>query len=572
MIFSIIFTLIVCMGIGYSYIQSQVFLGGNATVSKQIWKIEQKNLTMDLDSSATESSIKFVNTNKKIEAHFTASLSSIDDYYSFYFDIENNGTLDAKIDSFTLQGLSEIEKNNLDYIVTYLNGEEININDPLNINVKKTIKIYVKHKISSPISSGNYNLSFKINFITKSGTVNDDTGISLLNIISSSASLDNSIDFTKNSPIDDTTPNGSGLRILKGTETDTYPIYFYRGNVDNNNLIFSNLCWKIIKTTNTGGIKIIYNGTSNSNTCEIETGSSTVINGNFNDAIDRKASINKIGYMYNDKYETTTWVYESESKYKFGESYIYDESTQRYTLVNTIDEVQTSDISTHHYTCLSTEDTCEQMKYIFYITGTTYYYVELSNGEDEKIILNNIRINANNSSAKNTLEAWFDKNLSTKINYLEDTVFCNDRSILVLGGWQNTGNVGTWINFGNKMNNSNYNLTCPNNEDAFTVLPKNGNGKNFYPIGLITANEIIMAGSYSGENSNFYLYNKVNSFTMTPLRFTNGFADLYYIGNNGALLGEKSSSNFSLRPVISLNKDVRISSGTGTKTNPYIVK
>lgn len=572
MIFSIIFTLIVCMGIGYSYIQSQVFLGGNATVSKQIWKIEQKNLTMDLDSSATEFSIKFVNTNKKIEAHFTASLSSIDDYYSFYFDIENNGTLDAKIDSFTLQGLSEIEKNNLDYIVTYLNGEEININDPLNINVKKTIKIYVKHKISSPISSGNYNLSFKINFITKSGTVNDDTGISLLNIISSSASLDNSIDFTKNSPIDDTTPNGSGLRILKGTETDTYPIYFYRGNVDNNNLIFSNLCWKIIKTTNTGGIKIIYNGTSNSNTCEIETGSSTVINGNFNDAIDRKASINKIGYMYNDKYETTTWVYESESKYKFGESYIYDESTQRYTLVNTIDEVQTSDISTHHYTCLSTEDTCEQMKYIFYITGTTYYYVELSNGEDEKIILNNIRINANNSSAKNTLEAWFDKNLSTKINYLEDTVFCNDRSILVLGGWQNTGNVGTWINFGNKMNNSNYNLTCPNNEDAFTVLPKNGNGKNFYPIGLITANEIIMAGSYSGENSNFYLYNKVNSFTMTPLRFTNGFADLYYIGNNGALLGEKSSSNFSLRPVISLNKDVRISSGTGTKTNPYIVK
>ena len=40
--------------------------------------------------------------------------------------------------------------------------------------------------------------------------------------------------------------NGKGLYILPGTENDTYPIYYYRGAVDNNNVLFANFCWKIV--------------------------------------------------------------------------------------------------------------------------------------------------------------------------------------------------------------------------------------------------------------------------------------------------------------------------------------
>ncbi len=53
--------------------------------------------------------------------------------------------------------------------------------------------------------------------------------------------------------------NGKGVYELYTTKDDKYPIHYYRGEVDNN-VIFANFCWKIIRTTETGGIKLIYNG------------------------------------------------------------------------------------------------------------------------------------------------------------------------------------------------------------------------------------------------------------------------------------------------------------------------
>ncbi len=55
--------------------------------------------------------------------------------------------------------------------------------------------------------------------------------------------------------------NSYGVYELKSTVDDTYPVYFFRGdNTVNNNLIFSGYCWKIIRTTELGGVRIIYNG------------------------------------------------------------------------------------------------------------------------------------------------------------------------------------------------------------------------------------------------------------------------------------------------------------------------
>ena len=55
--------------------------------------------------------------------------------------------------------------------------------------------------------------------------------------------------------------NGKGIYLRAGTENDPYPIYYYRGNVTDNNVLFAGYCWKIVRTTSTGGTKLIYNGT-----------------------------------------------------------------------------------------------------------------------------------------------------------------------------------------------------------------------------------------------------------------------------------------------------------------------
>ncbi len=57
--------------------------------------------------------------------------------------------------------------------------------------------------------------------------------------------------------------NGKGVYMISSTAKDLYPIYYYRGEVDDNNVIFGGYCWKMVRTTDTGGVKIIYNGEPN---------------------------------------------------------------------------------------------------------------------------------------------------------------------------------------------------------------------------------------------------------------------------------------------------------------------
>ena len=72
----------------------------------------------------------------------------------------------------------------------------------------------------------------------------------------STAQPDSEIKFYQHSSYNN---NGNGLFVFEGTESDEHPIYYYRGAVTNNNVLFANICWKIVRTTETGGTKLIYN-------------------------------------------------------------------------------------------------------------------------------------------------------------------------------------------------------------------------------------------------------------------------------------------------------------------------
>ena len=94
--------------------------------------------------------------------------------------------------------------------------------------------------------------------------------------------------------------NQAGVYTRKGTSNDAYPIYYYRGAYGevNNNLIFNNYCWKIVRTTATGSVRILYNGPAVNNTCPNQTGSDTMIgespfNESYNDP-------KYVGYRYDN--------------------------------------------------------------------------------------------------------------------------------------------------------------------------------------------------------------------------------------------------------------------------------
>ena len=71
--------------------------------------------------------------------------------------------------------------------------------------------------------------------------------------------LDTNIDFLE---LD---INYGGTYLHQPTKDDKYPVYYYRGKVDNNNVKFAGFCWKIVRTTETGGLKLLYNGLADDN-------------------------------------------------------------------------------------------------------------------------------------------------------------------------------------------------------------------------------------------------------------------------------------------------------------------
>ena len=190
--------------------------------------------------------------------------------------------------------------------------------------------------------------------------------------------------------------------------------------------------------------------------------------------------------------------------------------------------------------------------------------------------------NTNDSTIKAYIDNWYKTNIVGTANeqYLADNVFCNDRSISSnkpSSSYNNLGygtNVtayrwyyGPWSSGGY---NSNMRLTCPQKNDAFTVSDTtNGNGALTYPVGLLSTDEIVLAGGWSASNSGYYLYSGQYWWASSPFDFNGNYARVRSIGSSGyANYSDYVNNNNGVRPVLNLKAEA-IKYGDGTASNPY---
>ena len=357
-------------------------------------------------------------------------------------------------------------------------------------------------------------------------TFETGSGNTLNSKIREGATLDTNIDFSNISS--DT--NGKGVYIRSGTENDDNPIYYYRGDVDNNNLIFAGFCWKIVRTTETGGTKLIYNGlASDSGTCNNTGDDSMIGTSAFNTNYNSPAYV---GYMYGTPYLTFTKNMDNDTNiYYYGNDVTYQNGT--YTLVDTKSSSNWSSIyngglNNNHYTCMGST-ICSKVYYIYYTDSSNMYYIELTGGKKVEDALSDMLDNNTTSSTikgsgteDGTIDNWLeDKGYSC---YLEDTIWCNDRSISELNGWDpDGGSTRNYLYFSAKDRAyATYppDLSCSRKIDRFTVNVDNGNGDLDYPVGLLTADEIILSGGqYLISNSNYYLYSGNSWWANSPTRY-----------------------------------------------------
>ena len=393
-----------------------------------------------------------------------------------------------------------------------------------------------------------------------------------LKVLKSLVNTNQTIDFEQ--PPSDT--NGNGVNILEGTENDLYPIYFFRGFdtegksvVSKNNVLFGGFCWKIVRTTDTGGIKIVYNGEpTQDNKCTNTTGTVTQIStSKFNSSYNSPAYN---GYMYG-----TVYPYKSGAATEgslFGSSFTYSGGT--YTLANTTSAAD----NTHHYTCNNDTGTCSTIRYYYYISGSSNYYIELTNGKSVSDALSEMQTNTTDSTIKTAIDNWYEANLASYEEYLEDTVWCNDRSMNTqTNGWKENGSLTEYMyyaSYGRNRQTYKPSVTCPNKNDAFTVSDTTkGNGALNHPVGLLTADELTMAGSgYSGYSTSSYLYTNRVWWSLSPYYFGSYRPNEFRLYSSGNLRSDLVDNSFGVRPAVSLAPGTDFTSGDGSADNPYKVE
>ena len=447
---------------------------------------------------------------------------------------------------------------------------------------------------------------------------NGTNGLSFYDYLSAHADKDTVIDFNEapatgneidsSSGMDVPISDIGGLYMLQDTKDDENPMYFYRGNVEDNNVILNDMCWLIVRTTETGGTKLLYNGTPTDGQClgdpdwtvdKTINAMSQMYSGSLSEwpktnigASQFNATYNSpsdMYYMYGERYESEYKRFSNDTV--FGNDVTYANGT--YTLQDTVTGGQSA-YNGHHYTCLTTGTTCSEVYYENYrysATDTNGYFLTFTDGDTLETALAKMAENKHDSIAKTTLENWYAEQMTGVTDLLEGTVWYGDKTYA-------TGALATKdADFGSNFDARGYSYTTTtvdvfyhgaSREDDSVLTNPTMNGVSFdytdsdsiytvangtlkYPVGLLTSSEMIMAGNGDpAAAKGTYIDDNFIWWGASPFDFEYGYAVAgAFVGYVGAASGGNAGFAFGLRPVVSLKSTLGAFDGDGSRENPF---
>ena len=229
-------------------------------------------------------------------------------------------------------------------------------------------------------------------------------------------------------------------------------------------------------------------------------------------------------------------------------------------------------LSKSHYTCFNLSGECNNYYYINYTSNSSSNSLYIDNGKNvstdltdtNNLLYEMLKTNTTNSTIKQKIDTWYQNTLLTNYdNYIDDTIYCNNREVTKFGGWNpNGGTTDSNYELQFREYSVSSDLSCPNTTDKFSI--SNNDAKLRFKVGLMTSPEL-------------NLLNQANA-RISACRYW--LASPYYFSNNTAIgrnmdSGQfvSSSLNYScgVRPVVSLVSGIVYSSGDGSMANPYVV-
>ena len=122
-VLSIVLVCIFTLSIAYAALSAVLTINGNAEVVSSTWDVYLANVHVK-DGSVDGGLPSIVNSTT---ASFSTTLSKPGDYYEFFIDVVNNGSIDAMIESIMkTPTLSTAQEKYINYIIEYENGESLN--------------------------------------------------------------------------------------------------------------------------------------------------------------------------------------------------------------------------------------------------------------------------------------------------------------------------------------------------------------------------------------------------------------------------------------------------------------
>ena len=376
-------------------------------------------------------------------------------------------------------------------------------------------------------------------------------------------------DFSKTATTDE------GLFMAEDDEGESY---YYRGTVKNNYVSFAGFIWRIIRRNGDGSIRMIYSGKKTSDTGDAVTIGNSVFNSKYWDPT-------YVGYKYNEDFSlhenngTTGYDwFTNTTKYNFGTGYTFDTSTKKFTLTGDIKQLTWNDnhdeiVNNGLYSCL--EISCNVVYKIVGYNSATQMKVQPISYSSNSLL--SAQTNKTDSPIKTKLDNWYKTNMTSYTSKLAEETFCNDRSISSGTGYK-TDSYTFYGAYTRLQDSKKPSLKCSQNNDKFKM--SNESAKLDYPVGLILADEVALAGGrayYNGTyspNSNYYLYTGKYYWTLSPsiFRSIDSFAYVWRVVPSGSLnpLAHMRDS-IGVRPVINIKADTLMTKGDGSSLNPFVV-
>ena len=189
------------------------------------------------------------------------------------------------------------------------------------------------------------------------------------------------------------------------------------------------------------------------------------------------------------------------------------------------------------------------------------------------------------STIKTFLDNWYANytNLNSTGTKITDQIYCNDRRASTSQSGT-AGEISSWASTGatyyygaglriTGISNPSPSLECTNVNDKFTTTTSKGNGKLTYSVGLITADEVNMAGAANdwNSNTNYYLHTGDYYWTGSPIEFYDGWGAIeFFVHGDGTPDNDTVAYDIGVRGVVSLSSESKLL-GSGTYDDVYTV-